>query len=98
MLSLNLDTYTSSPASIGVSIDYQNFTSVDVYPGTNVIPLGNPSPSGSVVRINAWDWQDNQILLQNLVLNSVCSCALRIKIDNEYSIGCDPAPIPAREC
>ncbi|KAK0237203.1 SGNH hydrolase-type esterase domain-containing protein [Armillaria nabsnona] len=69
-LSLNLDTYTSSPASIGVSIDYQNFTSVDVYPGTNVIPLGNPSPSGSVVRINAWGWQNNQILLQNLVLNS----------------------------
>ncbi|PBK69395.1 hypothetical protein ARMSODRAFT_995406 [Armillaria solidipes] len=69
-LSLNLDTYTSSPASIGVSIDYQNFTSVDVYAGTNDIPLGNPSPSGSVVRINAWGWQNNQILLQNLVLNS----------------------------
>lgn len=69
-LSLNLDTYTSSPASIGVSIDYQNFTSIDVYPGSNDIPLGNPSPGDSVVRINAWGWQNNQILLQNLVLNS----------------------------
>ncbi|KAK0189453.1 hypothetical protein F5146DRAFT_1001704 [Armillaria mellea] len=68
-LSLNLDTYTSSLASIGVSIDYQNFTSIDVFLGSNDIPLGNPSPSGSIVRINAWGWQNNQIILQSLVLN-----------------------------
>ncbi|KAK0481279.1 SGNH hydrolase-type esterase domain-containing protein [Armillaria novae-zelandiae] len=70
MLSLNLETFTSSLASIGVSINYQNFSSVDVYPGSNEIPLGHPSPNGSVIHINAWGWQNNQILFQNLVLNS----------------------------
>ncbi|KAK0472373.1 SGNH hydrolase [Armillaria novae-zelandiae] len=69
-LSLNLEAFTSSLASIGVSIDYQNFSSIDVYPGSNDIPLGHLSPDGSVIHINAWGWQNNQILLQNLVLNS----------------------------
>ncbi|KAK0472395.1 SGNH hydrolase [Armillaria novae-zelandiae] len=67
MLSLNLEAFMSSPASIGTRCEH---VTVDVYPGSNDIPLGHPSPDGSIVRINAWGWQNNQILLQNLVLNS----------------------------
>ncbi|KAK0200765.1 SGNH hydrolase-type esterase domain-containing protein [Desarmillaria ectypa] len=69
-LSLNLATYTSSPATIGVSVNYNSFTSLNVVAGTNNIPLGTQSSNSSVVRINAWGWQNERMLLQSLVLNS----------------------------
>ncbi|KAG7443256.1 SGNH hydrolase [Guyanagaster necrorhizus] len=69
-LSLDLQADSSSPVGLGVSVDYGNFTSVNASPGTNVIPLGSPNACGSVVRINAWGWQNERMLLQDLVLNS----------------------------
>ncbi|PBK69341.1 hypothetical protein ARMSODRAFT_886424 [Armillaria solidipes] len=69
-LALNLGPHTTSPlASIAVSIDYNNFTTVNVSFGTNAIPLEPSSPS-SVVRINVEGWENNRINLESLVLNS----------------------------
>ncbi|KAK0440072.1 hypothetical protein EV421DRAFT_1962947 [Armillaria borealis] len=69
-LALNLGPHTTSPlASIAVSIDYNNFTTVNVSSGTNAIPLEPSSPS-SVVRINVEGWENNRINLESLVLNS----------------------------
>ncbi len=70
-LALNLGPHTTSPlASIAVSVDYNNFTTVNVSSGTNVIPL-EPSSRSGVVRINVEGWQNNRINLESLVLNSV---------------------------
>ncbi|PBK85671.1 hypothetical protein ARMGADRAFT_941667 [Armillaria gallica] len=69
-VALNLGPHTTSPlASIAVSVDYNNFTTVNVSSGTNDIPL-EPSSRSSVVRINVEGWQNNWINLESLVLNS----------------------------
>ncbi|KAH8115002.1 SGNH hydrolase [Phellopilus nigrolimitatus] len=77
-LTLNLGNHTTSPlVSIGVSLDYGSFFTVNVSVGENTIPL-NPLESGlvtiqkknTVVRINAEEWQDNRVNLESIVLNS----------------------------
>ncbi|KAK0457030.1 SGNH hydrolase [Desarmillaria tabescens] len=69
-LALNLGPHTTSPsASIAVSVDYNNFTAVNVSSGINDIPVETPSRS-SVVRINVEGWQNNRMNLESLVLNS----------------------------
>ncbi|KAF8994909.1 SGNH hydrolase-type esterase domain-containing protein [Cyathus striatus] len=72
-LSLNLGSHTTAPlASIGVSVDYNPFVTVNVSSGTNSIPLPGLSGNGkasSVVRINVEGWQNNRINLESITLN-----------------------------
>ncbi|OSD00709.1 hypothetical protein PYCCODRAFT_1393004 [Trametes coccinea BRFM310] len=75
-LTLNLGPHTTAPlASVGVSVDYEPFYTVNVSAGANVIPLnGSPSSpqmkgTASVVRINVEGWQDNRINLEAISLN-----------------------------
>ncbi|KAG7443213.1 SGNH hydrolase [Guyanagaster necrorhizus] len=72
-LALDLGPHTTSPlTSIAVSVDYNNFTTVNVSSGTNVIPVRSPSRT-SVVRINVEGWQNNRMNLESLALNSGAS-------------------------
>ncbi|KAH9851249.1 SGNH hydrolase [Lenzites betulinus] len=78
-LTLNLGSHTTAPlASIGVSIDYEPFYTVNVSAGTNIVPLNGSGLNGrstetkktsSVVRINVEGWQNNRINVENIVLN-----------------------------
>lgn len=78
-MNLNLGPHTTSPlASIGVSLNYGDFTTVKVSEGSNTIPLqslqsdSEENTTGkSVIRINTEGWQDNRINLENITLNSV---------------------------
>ncbi|CAL1698479.1 unnamed protein product [Somion occarium] len=72
-LSLSLGNHTTTPlASIGVSVDYEPFVTVNVSVGTNTI-IFEKSLTGakakSVVRINVEGWQNNRINLENIILN-----------------------------
>ncbi|KAI0791093.1 SGNH hydrolase-type esterase domain-containing protein [Abortiporus biennis] len=81
-LVLNLGEHTTTPiASIGVSVNYGNFVTVNVSAGVNqIIPLSQnitstldlkPETLGenSVIRINVEGWQNNRINLDTIVLN-----------------------------
>ncbi|KAI9058681.1 SGNH hydrolase [Trametes sanguinea] len=75
-LALNLGPHTTAPlASVGVSVNYEPFYTVNVSAGTNVIPLHDSlsashlKGSTSVVRINVEGWQDNRINLETIALN-----------------------------
>ncbi|KAI0633101.1 SGNH hydrolase [Trametes polyzona] len=77
-LTLQLGPHTTSPlASVGVSVDYGSFFTVNVSEGVNHIPLSGISDSRrsakkgsrSVVRINVEGWQNNRINLESIVLN-----------------------------
>ncbi|KAH9886685.1 SGNH hydrolase [Cubamyces lactineus] len=77
-LLLNLGPHTTAPlASVGVSVNYAPFYTVNVSSGTNVIPLSDPSSARKapargpthVVRINVEGWQNNRINLESIVLN-----------------------------
>ncbi|RDX49730.1 SGNH hydrolase [Lentinus brumalis] len=77
-LKLNLGRHTTSPlASVGVSVDYEPFYTVNVTEGSNEIPLSastlagkrSRKPRSSVVRINVEGWQNNRINLESIVLN-----------------------------
>lgn len=78
-LTLNLGPHTTSPlASIGISMNYGKFITVNVSEGSNTIPLsslqaeaGYKTSVGNVVRINVEGWQDNRINFENITLNSV---------------------------
>lgn len=79
-MTLNLGPHTTSPlASVGVSVDYEPFYTVNVTEGTNEIPLSSngdlekakSGKSTSVVRINVEGWQNNRINLESVVLNQV---------------------------
>ncbi|KAF8064371.1 SGNH hydrolase-type esterase domain-containing protein [Lyophyllum atratum] len=76
-LTLNLGPHTTAPfAAAGVSIDYQDFFTVNASMGANAIPLGAPASNGhgdtgaSVVRVNVEGWQNNRINLESITLNS----------------------------
>lgn len=77
-LTLNLGNHTTVPlTSIGVSVNYDAFTTVNVSAGSNVIPLsssatkrGTSDKTTSVVRINVEQWQNNRMNLESIVLNS----------------------------
>ncbi|KAJ8474756.1 hypothetical protein ONZ51_g7001 [Trametes cubensis] len=81
-LLLNLGPHTTAPlASIGVSVNYAPFYTVNVSSGANVIPLSDPSSAQKtpvkgptqVVRINVEGWQNNRINLESITLNKVIS-------------------------
>ncbi|GLB44445.1 putative GDSL-like Lipase/Acylhydrolase family protein [Lyophyllum shimeji] len=74
-LALNLGPHTTAPfAAVGVSIDYQDFFTVNASAGANVIPLSSSLADKrgdtTVVRINVEGWQNNRINLESVTLNS----------------------------
>ena len=77
-LKLNLGSHTTSPlTSVGVSVNYGPYTTVNVSEGSNVIPLdGSTGRGNSVVRITTEGWQNNRMQLESIVLNEVCSPSL----------------------
>ena len=71
-LSLTLGPNTTAPlTSLGISVDYQPFVTVNVSEGANEIDVTGANPSSSVVRFNVEEWQDNRINLESIQLNSV---------------------------
>lgn len=75
-LSLMLGEHTTSPlVSIGVSVDYQEFVTVNVTAGHNNIPvssfLNDKGMDTNVIRINAEGWQNNRVNLESIILNAV---------------------------
>lgn len=74
-LQLTLGSHTSSVVSLGVSLDYGTFVTVNVTAGTATIPLSSlPAKTpqeNTVVRINSWGWQNNRLNLESIILNSV---------------------------
>lgn len=74
-LRLNLGPHTTSPlTSVGVSVNYGPYTTVNVTEGANEIPLGGVATHGnSVVRITTEGWQNNRMQLESIALNSVSS-------------------------
>ncbi|KAF5380321.1 hypothetical protein D9757_007969 [Collybiopsis confluens] len=79
-MSINLGPHTTAPlASVGVSLDYGSFTTINVSQGLNNIvgPTAlnieqTEGKSTSVVRLNVEGWQNNRINLESVLLNSVC--------------------------
>ncbi|KAI0087532.1 SGNH hydrolase-type esterase domain-containing protein [Irpex rosettiformis] len=68
-LDLHLGAHTTSPvASLGVSVNYGPYITVNVSSGSNSIPLGNDADA-SVVRIVTEGWQNNRIQLESLTTN-----------------------------
>jgi len=73
-LSLNLGNHTTQPlVSVGVSVNYGEFVTVNLTEGRNTIPLGalpkSSKTGNTVVRINSWGWQNNRVNLESLELN-----------------------------
>ncbi|KAF8882836.1 SGNH hydrolase-type esterase domain-containing protein [Infundibulicybe gibba] len=73
-LTLNLGPHTTVPlAAAGVSINYQDFFTVNVSAGANNIPipasLHSSAVKTSVVRINVEGWQNNRMNLESITLN-----------------------------
>ncbi|CAE6441253.1 unnamed protein product [Rhizoctonia solani] len=71
-LRLHLGNHTTAPqAAAAVSVDYSDFTTVNVTAGTNVITIPAGSQKGNrVVRINMEGWQNNRMHLERIELNS----------------------------
>jgi len=77
-LSLNLGPHTTVPlASVGVSLNYGEITTVNVSQGVNgifgesaALQVGTSEGDLSVVRLNVEGWQDNRINLESISLNS----------------------------
>ena len=77
-MTLNLGEHTTAPlTSIGVSLNFEPFFTVNVSEGANVILLNSLESSTSVkgqstvVRITTEGWQNNRINLESIELNSV---------------------------
>ncbi|GJE89044.1 SGNH hydrolase-type esterase domain-containing protein [Phanerochaete sordida] len=70
-LKLNLGPHTTSPlTSVGVSVDYGPYATVNVSEGANTIPLpASGAGKNSVVRITTEGWQNNRMQLESIVLN-----------------------------
>ncbi|KAI0739760.1 hypothetical protein C8Q80DRAFT_1274786 [Daedaleopsis nitida] len=80
-LTLNLGPHTTTPsASVGVSVDYAPFFTVNVTEGSNAIPLSSnssrlsntsePKTRGmTVVRVNVEEWRNHCINLETIDLN-----------------------------
>ena len=86
-LNLQLGQHTTSPlVSLGVSVNYGPYTTVNVSSGSNAIPLGNnASMSESVVRIVTEGWQNNRIELQSLTTNHVRSMYVIFSVSFVFS-------------
>ena len=75
-LTLNLGNHTTTPnVSVGVSLNYGDFVTVNISAGSNVIPLDSVTKRGpgrnTVVRIDSFGWQNNRVNLESITLNSV---------------------------
>lgn len=71
-LSLTLGPNTTAPlTSLGISVDYQPFVTVNVSEGVNEIDVTGANPTSSVVRFNVEEWQDNRMNLESIQLDSV---------------------------
>jgi len=78
-LTLNLGPHTTSPlASLGVSVNFEPFRTVNVSQGRNEISLSASTSEAtsqhksefSVVRINVEGWQNNRMNLETIELNA----------------------------
>jgi len=79
-LALNLGPHTTSPlTSLGISVNFEPFRTVNVSQGRNEIPLSTTtSPEStldinqgsSVVRVNVEGWQNNRMNLETIELNA----------------------------
>ncbi|KAJ7067937.1 SGNH hydrolase-type esterase domain-containing protein [Mycena amicta] len=69
-LALNLGPHTTQPlTSVGVSLDYGEFNTVNISEGTNQIPLADSKETTTVVRINVEGWQNNRMNLESISIN-----------------------------
>jgi hypothetical protein len=69
-LTLNLGKNSTAPVlSIGVSLDWGEFQTVNVSVGSNAIPLGASKEGKRIVRINVQGWQNNRLHLESLEVN-----------------------------
>lgn len=100
MLSLNLGPRTTAPlASVGVSINYGDFFTVNISEGSNIIPLSSASTESkekdplSVIRINVEGWQNNRINLESLTINPVCPSLPSPPQSYLIFLGCDFASL-----
>ncbi|KIM32699.1 carbohydrate esterase family 2 protein [Serendipita vermifera MAFF 305830] len=75
-LSLQLGPNTTSPSvAVGLSVNYGEFTTLQLAKGANEIPLGLNSTTSSrthssVIRLNVQGWQNNNLYLEKITLNS----------------------------
>ncbi|KAG9095080.1 hypothetical protein FS749_011141 [Ceratobasidium sp. UAMH 11750] len=68
---LNLGDITSQTTPVGLSIDYANFTTINVAPGENVIPIPPAtSKKDRVVRLQVQGYYNNRMQLESIVLNA----------------------------
>ncbi|QRW13030.1 carbohydrate esterase family 2 protein [Ceratobasidium sp. AG-Ba] len=74
-LTLHLGNHTTAPQlAAAFSIDYANFTTINVTAGANIIPIPPPGAStknkNRAVRINVEGWQNNRMHLEKIELNA----------------------------
>lgn len=72
-LVLNLGSFTTSPqVAVGLSINYGNFTTLNLTAGPNTISLPNAKTGRSLVlRFNVEGWQQNRLQLESITVNQV---------------------------
>ncbi|KAB5591321.1 hypothetical protein CTheo_5237 [Ceratobasidium theobromae] len=70
-LTLNLGNHTTTPqAAVALSVDYSDFTTLNVSAGANVIPIpASAVGQDRVIRINVEGWQNNRMHLESIVTN-----------------------------
>ncbi|KAF8667967.1 GDSL-like Lipase/Acylhydrolase family [Rhizoctonia solani] len=72
-LTLRLGNHTTAPqAAAAVSVDYGEFTTVNITAGTNIIPITTSltsSRGNRVVRVNMEGWQNNRMHLERIEIN-----------------------------
>ncbi|KAJ7724741.1 SGNH hydrolase-type esterase domain-containing protein [Mycena maculata] len=77
-LALNLGPHTTTPfTSVGVSLDYGEFITVNISEGSNSIPIPDnfktEEGATTVVRVNVEGWQNNRMNLESIILNQGAS-------------------------
>ncbi|KAJ7064428.1 SGNH hydrolase-type esterase domain-containing protein [Mycena belliarum] len=77
-LTLNLGPHTTGPwTSVGISLNYGEFSTANISAGCNVIPISAAFKAGpedtTVVRVNVEGWQNNRMNLESIVLNKGAS-------------------------
>ncbi|KAF8322144.1 hypothetical protein DL93DRAFT_2162987 [Clavulina sp. PMI_390] len=69
-ISLNLGNLTTSPyVAAGLSVDYANFTSLNLTAGINAITLPQPIAKSTVLRFNVEGWVSNRLQLESILIN-----------------------------
>ncbi|KAG9082958.1 hypothetical protein FRC07_014052, partial [Ceratobasidium sp. 392] len=74
-LTLHLGNHSTSPQlAAALSVDYSDFTTVNITAGANVIPIpavpASAKGKNRVVRINVEGWQNNRLHLEKIELNT----------------------------